>query len=140
MKEGLAVRGLTTAASIWVTAAIGILFGIGFYIPALLAVAATLGTLSSFRWIENRMTTEFYAQFHVKFNRENTMTEADLRAITRDLGFSIANMIYELTDGGRSFEYRMGVKTLNTRDMHALSERLKSEASVVEFRITPVGA
>jgi uncharacterized membrane protein YhiD involved in acid resistance len=29
-KEGLAVRGLTTAASVWVTAAIGILVGIGF--------------------------------------------------------------------------------------------------------------
>jgi putative Mg2+ transporter-C (MgtC) family protein len=29
-KEGLTVRGLTTAASIWVTAAIGILIGIGF--------------------------------------------------------------------------------------------------------------
>ena len=29
-KEGLTVRGLTTAASIWTTAAIGILFGVGF--------------------------------------------------------------------------------------------------------------
>src|SRR5437667_581423 len=28
-KEGLTVRGLTTAASIWITAAIGILIGIG---------------------------------------------------------------------------------------------------------------
>ena len=35
-KEGLTVRGLTTAASIWVTAAIGILLGVGFYFPALL--------------------------------------------------------------------------------------------------------
>src|ERR1700693_5181797 len=34
-KEGLSVRGLTTAASIWITAAIGILIGIGFYFPAL---------------------------------------------------------------------------------------------------------
>ena len=34
MKEGLSVRGLTTAASIWITAAIGILVGIGFYFPA----------------------------------------------------------------------------------------------------------
>src|SRR5215467_6733307 len=33
-KEGLTVRGLTTAASVWVTAAIGILIGIGFYFPA----------------------------------------------------------------------------------------------------------
>ena len=30
-KEGLTVRGLTTAASIWITAAIGILVGIGFW-------------------------------------------------------------------------------------------------------------
>src|SRR5918992_3255710 len=43
MKEGLSVRGLTTAASIWITAAIGILTGIGFYFPALLAAALTLG-------------------------------------------------------------------------------------------------
>ena len=33
-KEGLTVRGLTTAASIWVTAAIGILVGIGFWFAA----------------------------------------------------------------------------------------------------------
>src|SRR5256712_8949593 len=32
-KEGLTVRGLTTAASIWMTAAIGILLGIGFTSP-----------------------------------------------------------------------------------------------------------
>ncbi len=140
MREGLSVRGLTTAASIWVTAAIGILFGIGFNIPALLAVAATLGTLSSFRWIESRMPTEFYAQFHVKFRRSNLMAEEELRAIVRAVGFSIANMTYELTDGGESFEYRMGIKTLNPGNMHALSERLKAETAVVEFSLTPVGA
>lgn len=140
MREGLSVRGLTTAASIWVTAAIGILFGIGFYIPAMMAVAATLFTLSSFRWIESRMPTEFYAQFHIKFRRANVMTDADLRAITRETGFSIANMTFELTDGGQSFEYRMGIKTLKSHNMLALSERLKQEASVVEFRITPIGA
>ena len=38
VKEGLTVRGLTTAASIWVTAAIGILTGIGFYYAAGLGV------------------------------------------------------------------------------------------------------
>ncbi len=140
MREGLSVRGLTTAASIWVTAAIGILFGIGFYIPAMLAVAATLFTLSSFRWIESRMPTEFYAQFHIKFRRDNVMTEQQLRAMTKELGLSIANMTFELTDNGQSFEYRMTMKTLNRRSMNALSERLKAEASVVEFRIAPEGA
>lgn len=140
MREGLSVRGLTTAASIWVTAAIGILFGIGFYIPAMMAVAATLFTLSSFRWIESRMPTEFYAQFHIKFKRANVLSDKELRVIAREAGFSVANMTFELTDGGQSFEYRMGIKTLHMPNMNALSERLKNEASVVEFRITPVGA
>src|ERR1700716_2986884 len=65
-KEGLTVRGLTTAASIWITAAIGILVGIGFYLPAALALALTLGTLSAFRWFENKMPSQQYAQFIVK--------------------------------------------------------------------------
>src|SRR5689334_17412209 len=36
-KEGLTVRGLTTAASIWTTASIGILMGIGLYSAGALA-------------------------------------------------------------------------------------------------------
>ncbi|WP_218511359.1 MgtC/SapB family protein [Variovorax sp. dw_308] len=34
VKSGLNVRGLTTAASIWGSSAIGILVGVGFYVPA----------------------------------------------------------------------------------------------------------
>src|ERR671938_1560643 len=52
IKEGFSVRGLTSAASIWITAAIGILAGIGFYFPLVISVGLTLGVLSFFRWIE----------------------------------------------------------------------------------------
>ena len=67
MREGLSVRGLTTAASIWITAGIGILAGIGFYLPAALTTALALGALSGFRWIERHIPTEAYAQFAVGF-------------------------------------------------------------------------
>ena len=78
-KEGLSVRGLTTAASIWVTAAIGILVGIGFYPPAVLATVLTLGTLSLFRWIEDRMPAHYYAHHVVRFDRGRAWSEAQLR-------------------------------------------------------------
>jgi len=52
MKEGLSVRGLTTAASIWMTSSIGILLGVGFWYPAALWVLFTLGILAAFRRIE----------------------------------------------------------------------------------------
>ena len=48
-KEGLTVRGLTTAASIWITAAIGVLIGIGFHYAATLGAVATIAVLSAFR-------------------------------------------------------------------------------------------
>ena len=52
MKERLAIRGLTTAASIWMTAAIGIVVGLGFYFTAGAAVLVALVTLSLFPWVE----------------------------------------------------------------------------------------
>src|SRR5689334_24347153 len=73
MREGLTVRGLTTAASIWITAGIGILTGIGFYFPAILATVFTLGTLSVFRWIEARMPAHFYAHHMVRFPKERPL-------------------------------------------------------------------
>lgn len=39
------IRGLTTAASIWVVSGIGLAIGIGFYFPALLATALVLLSL-----------------------------------------------------------------------------------------------
>jgi putative Mg2+ transporter-C (MgtC) family protein len=139
MKDGLSVRGLTTAASIWITSAIGILMGIGFYIPAGIATALTLGTLSGFRWIEGKMPTEFYSSFGVRFLRGNAMPEDELRKLVAGHGFSIANLDYRLRNDGEHFEYRMVLLTLNKDDARALSESLNKMDTVVGFHITPTG-
>src|SRR6266508_3499305 len=76
-KEGLTVRGLTTAASIWVTAAIGILVGIGLYYVAAIGTAATLAVLAAFRLLELRLPTEFYAHHSLTFERGAVIPESD---------------------------------------------------------------
>ena len=81
-KEGLTVRGLTTAASIWITAAIGILLGVGFYFAATLGAAATVAILAAFRLIELRLPTEFYAHHSLMFERGAVMPEEQLRRFT----------------------------------------------------------
>lgn len=137
VKEGLTVRGLTTAASIWVTAAIGILTGIGFYAAAVMGTLLTLGTLSVFRWIEGKMPSEFYANFHVRFPRDRVMPEPELRRLVSEHGFNVANMSYRIAGQGREFEYQMVLRTLHAANAQALSARLASEPSVTEFRIAP---
>jgi putative Mg2+ transporter-C (MgtC) family protein len=137
-KDGLTVRGLTTAASIWVTAAIGILLGIGFYFAATLGAAATLAILAAFRFLERRLPSEFYAHHSLTFERNAGMAEPELRRLIADHGFSIANLSYHLTESGR-FEYGMVIKTRDEQNVDALSRHLCRLPEVTAFRIDPVG-
>ena len=138
-KEGLSVRGLTTAASIWITAAIGILIGIGFYFPAILGTALTVGTLSIFRWIEAKLPSHSYAHFSIRFDNNNVMPEEELRKFVMSNGFTIANMNYRLSDEGRWFEYRMVIRTSNPDNVSAIVTSLRSMENVHGFHIAPTG-
>lgn len=52
MKEGLSIKGLTTAASLWVVAAIGLACGAGFYVGAVATTLLVYITLVFFTRIE----------------------------------------------------------------------------------------
>ena len=54
LRQGEDVRGLTTAASIWVSAAIGMGVGFGYYTTAVISTVLVLVTLVALRWVENR--------------------------------------------------------------------------------------
>ncbi len=139
LREGLSVRGLTTAASIWITAAIGVLAGIGMYFATAIATALVLGILTTFRWIEARIPSQLHAHFDIKFERETVMSEVDLWALVARHGFSIANLSYELLEGGKFYEYRMVIRSNEKDQAAALSRTLEATASVVGFRIAPTG-
>lgn len=70
IRQGLSVRGLTTAAGLWVVAAIGMAVGAGFYVPALITTALVLVGLGPFRWLEGSLG---------RFRREGRVLEVDLR-------------------------------------------------------------
>jgi putative Mg2+ transporter-C (MgtC) family protein len=137
IKEGFTVRGLTTAASIWITAALGILAGIGFYFAALVGTALALGTLSAFRWIEARLPTETYALFMVRFARDTAMPESELRKLVQAHGFSLANLSYRLHGDAGQLEYRMVLRTMDAGNARSLADKLKVDPAVLDFRIAP---
>jgi len=138
-KEGLTVRGLTTAASLWVTSAIGILVGVGFYFLAVLGAVAVLVVLSLFLFLERKLSAEFYAHHVLCFAREAVMNEDDLRRLIAAHGFSISHLSYRMTDGGEHFEYRMTLRTRDPTNARALSQHLLTLPAVIEFRISPAG-
>lgn len=139
MREGLSVRGLTTAASIWITAAIGILSGIGFYSAVLIASVITIGTLTVFRKIENRMPSQIFAHLSISVCRQNCMAETGIRELLSQNGFSVANVSYQLLEKGEKLEYRMTVRTMDNGNIEKLSKTLMDLASVIEFNISMAG-
>lgn len=56
LRQGLSVRGLTTAAGLWVVAAIGMASGAGYWIPAVITTAIVLIGLGPFRWLEGALS------------------------------------------------------------------------------------
>jgi putative Mg2+ transporter-C (MgtC) family protein len=63
IRQGLTVRGLTTAASLWIVAAVGMASGAGYYLGAAATTAAVLVSLIGFRQIRplllSRLRTDF---------------------------------------------------------------------------------
>jgi putative Mg2+ transporter-C (MgtC) family protein len=141
VKEGLNVRGLTTAASIWITAGIGVLAGVGLYLPLVVSVILTLAVLGVFRWIEMRVPTQAYYYFDVQYAREGTLSEEGMRELLKKLGFSVANFSYRLDSIGaeRLLRHKMTLQTTDRGAVARLARWLEENQTVLEFRISPTG-
>ena len=62
IRQGLSVRGLTTAATLWVVAAIGMAAGAGYYGGALITTAVVLISLWPLRILARMGTTRFRSE------------------------------------------------------------------------------
>jgi putative Mg2+ transporter-C (MgtC) family protein len=60
IKEGRAIRGLTTAACLWVVAGLGMAVGIGLYIPALMVTVIALLSLLILKSVEQALHKDQY--------------------------------------------------------------------------------
>lgn len=60
IKEGITVRGLTTAACLWIIAAIGMAAGAGYYAIACLTTLITLGGLMGLNYLERFYPKDSY--------------------------------------------------------------------------------
>jgi putative Mg2+ transporter-C (MgtC) family protein len=59
IRQGLSVRGLTTAATLWVVAAIGLTVGAGYYWAAVFTTVIALVSLGPLRIVAHRVVSRF---------------------------------------------------------------------------------
>jgi len=137
VKEGFTVRGLTTAASIWTAAAIGIVLGAGSYWMGLASTLVTLAALTLLRRIEDRLPSQTFVHFEVGFRRMSNMNEEHLRELIRQYGFTISEFAYRFDAASQSLEYR-GVMWSNApARLQDVERDLLALADVLHFRMSP---
>ncbi len=64
LKEGPTIKGLTTAASIWAVACLGIAIGAGYYAVGLVGAACMMITLTVFEWLQELLLRNNYALYN----------------------------------------------------------------------------
>ncbi len=137
MKEGFSIRGLSTSASIWMTAAIGILIGLGFYAAAIFATLATTVLMSRFRAIENALPHQVVQVLTLTFPRDNAPTQHDLATRLEGHGFRVADWSYAgEADSGR-ITYSLSLVAPFGTNTGALAADLAHDAAVKAFSLTP---
>ncbi len=136
-KDGFNVRGLTTAASIWVTAAIGVLFGVGFYFPAVVVTILTLLVLSAFRWLESKLDAETHADLLVDIPALDAQAEGQLKALLLDSGYGISQLGYHFDRTRNVTQLTLGIKSSRKQSNSTLVQALTAQASVLKFELKP---
>ncbi len=115
MREGLSIRGLTTAASLWVVAGVGLAAGAGMFMEATVAAVMMLVTLTVLSEVERRFIK---AGHHHALAVAVTDTAGRLGMLASVIGRSDANIKNVQMRGGPvpgSVEITFFVKMTNPR-------------------------
>lgn len=140
MKDGMSISGLTTAASIWASSAIGVLVGVGFYGAAVLL---SLVSAALMMWgakleakLPSRPAIAIVLRFAPGFVRPD---EATLRRIARERGYVIAGGSFTVSFEQGALEWRFvavaveGQKSARISDM---ADELAQLEGVAKFQMS----
>jgi putative Mg2+ transporter-C (MgtC) family protein len=83
-RQGFTIRGLTTAASLWLVAAIGMAAGAGYWAGAVLATGVGVVSLRPLEWVKERLLPQRAAQrLVVELKQDDESSSPVLDAVER---------------------------------------------------------
>lgn len=139
MKEGLNISGLTTAASIWASSAIGVLVGIGFYGAA---ISLTLLSSSLMLWgatLEARLPSRHAIGVNLHFLAGRQPSQAQVTELLRTHGYALAEKSIAIVASAQQFEWNFVAVAIN-RDagvaLPALANAFHAHPDIERFQLS----
>ena len=134
-REGFSIHGLTSAASLWMTSAIGVLFGVELYTLAITGTVATLAVLALFRFVEQRIARQVGVDMVLRYGRDDAMHEDDIRALLAEFGFKLKRLGWKVNR--EQSEHHLKVVGKSPLRTEALAQRLNQTRPISGFEIVP---
>lgn len=134
-KEGVSVQGLTTAASVWAVAAVGLLFGLGMYAPAALLTLLILVVLIGLRTVENVLPHKVYALATFVFDSDHAPDQATLGTLLGLHDVRLYDVSYAFRAERKQLEFSANLVTTDESSLQGLAWRLKETAGLIEFTL-----
>ncbi|SNB45727.1 MgtC/SapB family protein [Geobacter sp. DSM 9736] len=134
IRERTSIRGLTTAACLWVAAGIGLSCGIGMFLTAFLVTVLSLFSLLLLKRVELRLGRDAYTAIKV-WSSDRTGQKQRIEQLLLESELMLVNVAVErnVEAGELLLEYQA---KYNTRGhLEALSENLSSVEGVKKVRI-----
>lgn len=140
MKEGLNISGLTTAASIWASSAIGVMVGIGFFGAAILL---TLLSASLMMWgpkLEARLPSRRALGVSLVFTPAFNPDEVSVKKTMREWGYMVAEGSLNISADKHTITWTFVMVALvskpQTHSLFDLSRKLRELAGVDSLQIS----
>lgn len=136
-RHGLSVHGLTTAASLWITSALGTLYGVAAYGLAITGTIATLIVLAVLRLCDQRFPSQRVIDATVRYRRAEAASEDEFREAMKALGFHMGGVSHALLEGGEAVELSTTLQAGRTGTTGGLAEMLSADPRVMAFALSP---
>lgn len=140
MKDGFSIYGLSTAASIWMCSAIGILIGIGFYAAGISLAVLSICSMTFISRLESMVPKKALLDITLKFKSGYKPNEEGLRKSALERGYLIPVNGISITMSNGCLEWHCLAISIPGKTIFTVTQ-MASDLSVFEgleaFNISP---
>lgn len=137
LRQGSIVRGLTTAASLWGVAGIGMAIGVGgmYLLVAAVATAVMFVTLSTMRVLEPASGKRVLRDLYVEMSARDPQVLGHVLETLTEAGISISSVKSVDVARGRKQAFRMSVMAPSGMEAETLIQRAAELEGVDHFEL-----
>ncbi len=132
-KEGSSVHGLTTAASLWTTAALGIVYGVGMFELALVGTLATLAVLVALRFFYAALPHNSGLHLTVKVSVESGFDAVALQNLLQAHGLPDEPLGQSYDSRHGTLQFTTSTSSRSPSKCRQLADTLKTTPAVLNF-------